>query len=167
MAGELAEQLDLPHIALDSILFTEHGPLPLDEFRAKAADMADGGAWIVEGNFSKLADVVWRRADVLVWLDYRLPVIVWRIVRRSLRQLTGLESSPESQRLTWRRAFFARRSVLRNAIRKYRNNRPRYARQIDEAATFGVRVLRFRNPTDAQGWAQQPHIDDDTGSGRR
>lgn len=155
IAQKLSAALDIPHTDLDEILFTEHGPLPLDEFRSKAATATSEEAWVVEGNYSKLADVVWHRADVLVWLDLPLPLIVRRIVWRSLRQLTGLDTSAQAQRLTWNRAFFARRSLLRTAVRKYRNNRPRYARQIAETTALGIPVVRLRNGHAANTWLAQ------------
>ncbi|MET8275848.1 adenylate kinase [Streptomyces sp. NPDC005096] len=111
--------------------------------------------WIVEGNFSKLADVVWHRADTLVWLDFPLPLILYRIVRRSLRQLAGRDDSAQARSLTWSAAFFARRSLLRTAIRKYRTNRPRYARQVSETAAMGVEIVRLRSPRDVQLWKKE------------
>lgn len=155
LARWLSTELGHLHTDLDDILFTPAGPLPLPEFRRQAAEITQQDAWVVEGNFSKLADVVWYRADVLVWLDFPLPLIVYRIVRRSLRQLTGREDSPQARRLTWSQAFFKRRSLLRTAIRKYRNNRPRYARQVAETADRGVEVVRLRSPRQVQQWKKQ------------
>ena len=152
LAKWLSAELGHPHTDLDDLLFTPEGPLPLPEFRRQAAEITQHDAWIVEGNFSKLADVVWHRADVLVWLDFPLPLILYRIVRRSLHQLTGHEDSPQARRLTWSRAFFHRRSLLRTAIRKYRTNRPRYARQVAETADRGVEVVRLRSPRAVRHW---------------
>ncbi|MGW6244364.1 adenylate kinase [Streptomyces roseolus] len=140
------------HTDLDEILFTDAGALPLGEFRAAAAEITGRESWVVEGNFSKLADVVWHRADVLVWLDLPLRLVVWRITVRSLRQLAGLDASAQAKRLTWSRAFFGRRSLLRTAVRKYRHNRPRYVRQVAETAALGVRVVRLRSGREADGW---------------
>ncbi|MFI8234922.1 adenylate kinase [Streptomyces sp. NPDC085900] len=152
LARWLSAELGLPHTDLDDLLFTPMGALPLPEFRRQAGEITQQDAWIVEGNFSKLADVVWHRADVLVWLDFPLPLILYRIVRRSLRQLTGREDSPQAHRLTWGKAFFNRRSLLRTAIRKYRNNRPRYAKQVAETAALGVEVVRLRSPHEIRRW---------------
>lgn len=152
LAKWLSVELGYPHTDLDDLLFTPDGPLPLPEFRRQAGEITRHDAWIVEGNFSKLADVVWHRADVLVWLDFPLPLIVYRIVRRSLYQLTGHEDSPQARRLTWSKAFFHRRSLLRTAIRKYRTNRPRYALQVAETADRGVQVVRLRNPREVRRW---------------
>ncbi|MEV7196539.1 AAA family ATPase [Streptomyces sp. NPDC093510] len=154
LARRLAAELGHPHTDLDHLLFTPDGPLPLDEFRRQAAEVTQQEHWIVEGNFSKLADVVWHRADVLIWLDFPLPLILYRIVRRSLRQLAGREDSAQARRLTWSAAFFARQSLLRTAIRK-RANRPRYAQQVAETAALGVEVVRLRSPREVQHWRQR------------
>ncbi|AEY94389.1 adenylate kinase (plasmid) [Streptomyces hygroscopicus subsp. jinggangensis 5008] len=155
LAKWLSAELGHPHTDLDEILFTPDGPLPLPEFRRQAGEITQADTWIVEGNFSKLADVVWHRADVLVWLDFPLPLIMYRIVRRSLYQLTGHDDSPQAQRLTWSKAFFNRRSLLRTAIRKYRNNRPRYAQQVSETAALGVEVVRLRTPRQVLRWRDE------------
>jgi adenylate kinase family enzyme len=151
LAVRLAEFLDVPHHDLDDVLFTADGPLPLAEFRARTAAITEAPGWIVDGNYSKLADVTWHRAELLVWLDYRLPLIVWRVTCRNLRRLSGREVAPASA-ATWRRAFFSRRSVLANAVRKYLTNRSRYERQAAEAAGLGVQVLRLRTPRQTGRW---------------
>lgn len=155
LARWLSTVLNSPHTDLDDILFTPQGPLPLKEFRRQAFLVTAADGWIVEGNYSKLQDVVWHRADTLIWLDFPLPLILYRIIRRSLRQLAGREDSAQARRLTWSTAFFARRSLLRTAIRKYRSNRPRYARQMAETAGRGVVVVRLRSPREVQRWKQR------------
>ncbi|MEV4976006.1 adenylate kinase [Streptomyces scopuliridis] len=155
LARWLSVQLGHPHTDLDDLLFTPAGPLPLEEFRHQAGEITRRDEWIVEGNFSKLADVVWHRADILVWLDFPPALIVYRIIRRSLRQLTGRDDSAQARRLTWSTAFFSRRSLLRTAIRKYRTNRPRYARQVSETANLGVEIVRLRSPRDVQRWKRE------------
>jgi hypothetical protein len=52
----------------------------------------------------------------------------------------------------WKRAFFGRKSVLANAVRKYVHNRGKYAAQLSETAALEVRVFRFRTPRQAQKW---------------
>jgi hypothetical protein len=151
LAACLAELLDVPHHDLDDVLFADGAVLPLKEFRARTAAITEASDWVVDGNYSKLADVTWHRADLLIWLDYRLPLIVWRVTVRSLRRLSGREPAPASA-ATWRRAFFSRRSVLANAVRKYLVNRGRYERQAAETSGLGVQVLRFRTPRQTRRW---------------
>jgi shikimate kinase len=151
LALRLAGILGVPHHDLDHTLFTASGPLPLAEFRARAAALTRAGAWIVDGNYAKLADVTWHRADTVIWLDYPLPLIVARVTRRNLRRLTGREPAPGGP-FGWKRAFFSRKSVLANAVRKYLRNRGKYATRLSETAALGVQVLRFRTPEQAGQW---------------
>jgi hypothetical protein len=39
---------------------------------------------VVDGNYGLVRDLVWRRATHLIWLDYERPVIMHRVIRRSL-----------------------------------------------------------------------------------
>jgi shikimate kinase len=151
LALRLAGLLGVPCHNLDHVLFTAGGPLPLEEFRARTASLTQTGGWVIDGNYSKLADVTWHRADAVIWLDYPLPLIVSRVTRRNLRRLTGREPAPAGT-FGWRRAFFSRKSVLANAVRKYMRNRARYAAQLSETAALGIPVLRFRAPRQAEQW---------------
>jgi adenylate kinase family enzyme len=151
LALRLAGLLGVPCHDLDRILFTSHSALPLEEFRARTAALTETGGWVVDGNYAKLADVTWHRADTVIWLDYPLPLIVSRVTRRNLRRLTGREPAPGGA-FGWRRAFFSRKSVLANAVRKDVRNRAKYADQLSGTADLGVRVLRFRTPAQAEQW---------------
>jgi adenylate kinase family enzyme len=151
LALRLADLLDIPHHDLDHVLFTASGPLPLAEFRARTAALTESQGWVIDGNYSKLADVTWHRADTVIWLDYPLPLIVSRLTRRNLRRLAGREPAPGGA-FGWRRAFFSRKSVLANAVRKYLGNREKYAAQLSETRALGVQVLRFRTSGQAGQW---------------
>lgn len=47
------------------------------------------------------------------------------------------------------------RSLLRTAIRRYRANRPRCARQVAETAALGVEVVRLRSPREVRNWMRR------------
>lgn len=145
LAASLAGRLGVDHHDLDRILFSGPGgaPLPLEAFRAAVAEITDADTWVVEGNYSKLADVTWDRADAVIWLDYPLRVLLWRGTKRSLRRLFGAEPR---HGLTWRRAFVGSRSVLGNTIRKYRGNRGKYTARLDASRRLGVQVTRLKRP---------------------
>ncbi len=76
MAARLAEGLGLPHVELDAIHWGPGWtPLAVEEFRERTAEALAGEAWSTDGNYSGVRDIVWSRADTLVWLDYALPVV--------------------------------------------------------------------------------------------
>ena len=86
----LAEIHGVQYIELDAL---HHGPnwteASAEELTARvvaALDARDG--WVVDGNYGrKIGDVVLERADLAVWLDQPLRVILLRIWRRSWRRI--------------------------------------------------------------------------------
>jgi len=78
----LAASLDVPFLELDAIF---HQPgwtdLPRDDFRMQIREALGTDGWVVDGNYSAVQDLVWERADTVVWLD--LPR---RVVLRTLRR---------------------------------------------------------------------------------
>lgn len=88
LARLIASRLQLPHIELDAINWqagwrdlTRHDP---EEFIRRVAQAIEADAWVADGNYGPVRDLIWRRATHLVWLDYERRIIMARVVRRSL-----------------------------------------------------------------------------------
>jgi|HubBroStandDraft_1064217.scaffolds.fasta_scaffold83180_1 adenylate kinase family enzyme len=83
VAGSLAARLRVPLVELDAL---HHGPgwvrRPTFAEDVEAATL--GSAWVVDGNYSAVVgDLLWSRADAVVWLDLPRWLIEWQVVRRS------------------------------------------------------------------------------------
>jgi adenylate kinase family enzyme len=68
LGREIARRLVVPFVELDSI-YHQPGwqPLPAEEFRRRVADIVAGAGWVIDGNYSAVRDVVWTRADTVIW----------------------------------------------------------------------------------------------------
>src|SRR5580692_2452004 len=89
-ASSLALVLGAAFLELDSLQHqADWTPLPASEFRARVALVADGECWVIDGNYSRVQDLVWARADTVVWLDLPRRVVMRRIVWRTLRRVGG------------------------------------------------------------------------------
>lgn len=93
VARALAASLGAPHIELDGF-FHQPGWAALDdaEFarRVDAATSAD--SWVVDGNYSRIQQIVWSRADTVIFLDLpRWRVMSQLLVRTLRRGWTGAE----------------------------------------------------------------------------
>ena len=91
LALTLARKLRLKHVELDA-LFWEAGwqKTPRDVFHARVVAALAVPGWVTEGNYHIVRDVIWRRATTLVWLDYPLALILWRLARRTLGAWRGV-----------------------------------------------------------------------------
>src|SRR5262249_29948937 len=92
-AASLASRLHLPHVELDALHWEPDWRMAeLEVFRNRVGSAAAGDGWVIEGNYSKVRDLVWARADTVVWLDYSFPLTFVRLLRRTIARVrTGEE----------------------------------------------------------------------------
>ena len=73
LATSLAQRLGLAHVELDSLYWgPDWTPAPRERFREQVARALSGEAWTTDGNYGAVRDIVWARADTVVWLDLSL-----------------------------------------------------------------------------------------------
>jgi adenylate kinase family enzyme len=148
-ARTLAERLAVPHVELDALhwapAWTER---PDPEFRALVRDAVAAPAWVADGNYQVVRDLVWGRATVLVWLDYAFPLTFWRATIRTFRRA-----------LTREELFSGNVERLRPldpewipwwVIRTWRGKRRRYPELLRRPEHAHLRVARLRRPREAE-----------------
>lgn len=92
VASRIAEAIDAPHIELDSLHWEPGWTEALTEvFRAKVTEATAEDTWVADGNYRTVRDILWGRADTIVWLDYPLRVAFWRTLRRTVRRVVTRE----------------------------------------------------------------------------
>lgn len=156
LARLLAERLGSPHVELDALHWRPNWTeAPTEELRERVRDAVDGDAWVVDGNYSAVRDIVWSRADTLVWLDFSLATILWRLVRRTTdRLLTRRElwaGNREDLRL-----LLSRDSIILWALRTYRKNRRMYGAVAHDPAHAHLTIVRLRSPRECAAWLASP-----------
>jgi len=90
-ARELARILDVPYLELDSLYHQERWTaLDLDTFRSRVSAFAHQSRWVSDGNYSSVRDLLWSRADVILFIDLPRRQTIARLLRRTIRRgLTG------------------------------------------------------------------------------
>ena len=153
LARELARRLGVPHIELDALFWEpDWAEAPLDVFRARVAETVAGEGWVCDGNYSKVRDVVWDRAETVVWLDYPFRVLAWRLLRRSVRRSARSEELWNGNRESWRRSFLSHDSILLWLLRSYRRHRRDIESAMHDPAYSSIRFVRLRSPRAAEQW---------------
>jgi hypothetical protein len=85
VARSLAERIGAPFVELDAL---HNGPnwTTRPTFAEDADRATRGSSWVADGNYSDISELLWSRADTIVWLDPPLWLARLRVVRRSLRR---------------------------------------------------------------------------------
>jgi adenylate kinase family enzyme len=107
LAAGLARVLDADLLELDSV-FHQPGWVPLarEEFRRRVAAAVAGERWVIDGNYtSQVKDLVWARADTVVWLDLPRRTVMRRIIWRSFQRAARRVELWNGNRERWRNFF--------------------------------------------------------------
>jgi energy-coupling factor transporter ATP-binding protein EcfA2 len=155
LARELAVALNVPHVELDSLYFgPEFSTAPLPLLRERTSAAIAGDHWVTDGNKRAVRDLVWPRADTIIWLDYPLGVRLWRLAKRAYRRTSVLKTqAAETGRKTGLPGQFlaAARGVL-TALRSHAGQRREYPRMLAEPANQHLAVVRLRSPQATRQW---------------
>jgi adenylate kinase family enzyme len=158
MAAGLAAALGIPHLELDSV-FHQAGwqALPREEFRAAVREFAAGEAWVIDGNYSSaLRDILWERADTVVWLDPPRYRVMARLAWRTLRRLASGVELWNGNRERWSNLFRLdpEESILRWAWTQHRPCRERYLRDSADPALAHLEFIRLRTTAETAAFAR-------------
>ena len=76
LARRLADGLGVDFVELDALFWGPGwAPSAPAAFRARVEAATAGPAWVVAGNYGAVRDLLWPRADTIVWLDYAFPLV--------------------------------------------------------------------------------------------
>jgi adenylate kinase family enzyme len=157
LARRLAAALGIACIELDAINWQAgwHDLLTHDpeEFRRRAVAAVAGDAWVSDGNYGgAVGPSLLGRATHLIWLDYERPVVMRRVIWRSVvRALDRKELWPGTgNRERFAQWFTDKDHPFRWAWRTHASRRARYEALLREPANAHLVVLHLKHPREAK-----------------
>ena len=151
-SAALAARLGCTHVEFDALHWEPNRRMAeLPVFRARVAEATAGDAWVSDGSYSKVRDLVWARADTLVWLDYRRSLVLWRLLRRTVRRLFTREElwAGNRERL---REHLSKDNLVLFSYHQHARNRRAYPAALAGPAYAHLRVVRLSSPREAARW---------------
>jgi len=150
LSRAIAGRLSLPHLELDAI---HHQPewtfRPDEEMREIVAGFVAGDGWVVDGNYTSngVAEIVWSRADTLVWLDLPRLLVMGRVVRRSLHRVVTREELWSGNRERWSNLVDRRpeENIILWSWTRDRHYREKYQAISEDPTWNHLEVIRLRS----------------------
>jgi adenylate kinase family enzyme len=148
VGAELARRMGVPFVEIDALAWLPGWePRDPDALREAVGQAVAGDAWVVDGNYGVARDLVWARADTVVWLDLSLPLVLWRVTARTARRAARREVLWGTNRESLRTAL-SRGSIIWYALTNFRSRRLEYANLL--AAHPELSAVRLRSPGDVR-----------------
>jgi energy-coupling factor transporter ATP-binding protein EcfA2 len=155
LARELAAALDVPHVELDALYFgPDFSTAPLSVLRERTSAAIAGDRWVTDGNKRAVRDLVWPRADTIIWLDYPLAVSFWRLGKRALWRTAVLraQAAKNGGKTGFLRQFLSAAKGVLTAIRSHMGQRREYPKMFAKPENQHLAVVRLRSPRATSRW---------------
>jgi adenylate kinase family enzyme len=155
LSASLSQTLSIPYIELDALFWNENWTGSSDELftqRVQDALQAAGEAWVVDGNYGLTRSLVWPKADTVIWLDYPLWLIYWRLLQRALKRILSQELVWGKNRETFANQFLAKDSLFVWATTTYKRRRETYLQIMAENAFPHIHFFHFRSPKETEAF---------------
>jgi adenylate kinase family enzyme len=154
VARAISDVMALPYTELDALWWgpnwSEAGQ---DEFTRRVDPITQKDHWVLDGNYfdAGAPDVIWPRADTMVWLELPRWRTVPRVVRRTFaRGITRAElwaGNRESLHL-----IFRPDSIVRHAVRAHPLYNQRYRELRADPAFTNLAWVRLTTPAEVRRW---------------
>jgi adenylate kinase family enzyme len=159
LANELARRNHVPYVELDALYWGSNWTHSSDEeMRQRTDEATRGDAWVVDGNYSFIRDLTWPRAEAVVWLDYPLMIILWRLWVRTWKRVLTKENlwGTNTERL-WPQ-FFSKDSLFLWALKTYRKRKRTYANLLSSPEYASLIVYHFKSPRETDAWLRSQGV---------
>lgn len=153
LTRQLSALLHIPAVELDALHWEANWtPAPLVVLRERVNVALSGEAWAVDGNYSKVRDFTWGRADTVIWLDYSLWVVMRRVLWRTFSRIISREELWHGNRERLGNALFSKESILLWALQTHQKNRRTYTQLTSQPEYAHLYIVRHRSPQATRQW---------------
>ena len=157
LAEKLAKRFGLWYIELDALYWEPNWQgAPLKVFRTRVEKAIQAEKWIVAGNYHVVRDLIWPKAEAVIWLDYPLLTVVWQLTRRNVRRwwtrelLWGTNREPLWVHLK----LWSTDSLYHWLFKTYWRRKREIPLLLSEPEHRHLKLIRFEHPKETQRWLE-------------
>jgi adenylate kinase family enzyme len=155
LAEKLARRFDLNYIELDALNWEPNWQAaPLEVFRARVEKATEAETWIVAGNYHIVRNLIWPKAEAVIWLDYPLLTVLRQLTQRTFRRwwtqelLWGTNREP-----LWNHfKLWSTESLYHWLFQTYWRRKREYPMLLAQPEHRHLKLIRFTHPRELQQW---------------
>lgn len=157
LAEILSKRLNIPYIELDA-LYWETGWREADPsvFWERVENAIDGEAWVTAGNYRAVQHAIWEKAEAVIWLDFPLYILFWRLLMRTVRRGWTQEELWNGNRETfwWHLKLWSQDSLFHWLFKTYWRRKKEFPMLLSLPGYEHLKVYHFKHPRQLETWLQ-------------
>jgi adenylate kinase family enzyme len=116
--------------------------------------VTEASAWVVDGNYSTVRELVWDRADTVVWFDLPYALVMARTIRRTVRRTVTRQELWNGNKEPWSNLYSwnPETSVIAWAATRHGVYRRRYGEAEHDPRWARLRFVRLRSQLEADAF---------------
>ena len=156
LARQLAIALGIPYLEMDQLFWKPNWQESTDEeFFPRLEEALAAEAWVLDGNYTRTTALKWRRADLVVWVDFSFPRTLYRALKRALiRAITKIELWPDTGNHESLARLFSKESMVLYTAKTYWGNRQKYEALMQAEEYAHLTFVRVQTPKQASSLIQ-------------
>jgi hypothetical protein len=107
---------------------------------------------VIAGNYGKARDLLWPRADTLIWLDLPLRQVLWRSTARAFLHWRTGEPICNGNRQTLAQIVNGRNSLLGYTLRTFHARRREWPQLLGLPQHAAAAQIRLRSQAEIAAW---------------
>jgi adenylate kinase family enzyme len=155
LANRLAEKIGAEFIDLDSLHWEPNWVEAPDEiFRERVESATSSQSWVVAGNYHVVRDIIWSRAETIIWLDYPFHIVFWRLFTRTIRRVATKEKlfSGNVENGWTHLKLWSQESLFHWLFKTYWRRKREYPVLFTLPENSHLKVIHFKHPKVGEDW---------------
>ena len=155
LAEQIAQKIGADFIELDALNWGPDWTAAGDELlRTRAEEATRSPSWVVAGNYSITRPVTWPRAEAVIWLDYSLWVIFWRLTIRTFKRAITQEElwNGNRERFWWHFKLWSDESLFYWLFKTYWRRKREYPQLFAMPEHSHLHIIHFKRVKNTQNW---------------
>lgn len=157
LAETLAKRFDLNFIELDALHWEPNWQgAPLHVFRDRVEKAMQAEKWIVAGNYHVVRDLIWSKAETIIWLDYSFLTVLWQLSRRTILRWWNQELLWGTNREPFWQHFklWSQDSLFHWLFKTYWRRKREIPMLLSEPEHQHLKLIRFKTPRETKAWLE-------------
>ncbi|MEU0786750.1 AAA family ATPase [Streptomyces sp. NPDC006173] len=152
LARAVSGRLGVPFHEMDALAITGPGWQENPSLVDDVSRLSDGPGWVIDSfGHPSVRDLLWERADTVVWLDYPRPVVMRRVLRRSAAR-TLLRRRVFGGNVETFGSWFSAEHPVWWAWSQYETRRTHIATRCTAPRPTALKVVHLRTPRATETW---------------
>jgi len=161
LAEQLSAKLGLDCIDLDALNWGPNWTAAEDEtLRARVEKATRSPGWVVAGNYRITRPITWSRAEAIIWLDYSLWVVFWRLWRRTWKRVFFRVElwNGNREHLSTQLKLWSDESLFHWLFKTYWRRKHEYPQLFGQPEFSHLKIIHFKTPQETDEWLENIRI---------